>query len=65
MLLGILLASSVSVFADEKMNSLQTALSNTTISGYVNASVQWNVETQQASGFRVWWGSFIRWFSHH
>ena len=26
--------------ADEKMNSLQTALSNTTISGYVSASLQ-------------------------
>jgi hypothetical protein len=65
MVLGILLASSVSVFADEKMNSLQTALSNTTISGYVNTSVQWNVETQQADGFRVWWGSFIRWLRHH
>ncbi len=64
MLLGILLASSVSVFADEKMNPGQTALSNTTIGGYVNTSVQWNAETQ-ADGFRVWWGSFIRWFRHH
>jgi hypothetical protein len=27
--------------ADEKMNSLQTALSNTTISGYVSASFNW------------------------
>jgi hypothetical protein len=65
MLLGILLASSVSVFADEKMNQIQTALSNTTISGYVNATFQWNGETQQSDGFRVWWGSFIRWFRHH
>jgi len=29
--------------ADEKMNSLQTALSNTTISGYVSASMNWAV----------------------
>jgi hypothetical protein len=65
MLLGILLASSVSVFADEKMNPSQTALSNTTISGSVNTSVQWNAETQRADGFRVWLESFIRWFRHH
>ena len=29
--------------ADEKMNSLQTALSNTTISGYVSASMNWEI----------------------
>jgi hypothetical protein len=29
--------------ADEKMNSLQTALSNTTISGYVSASANWAI----------------------
>ncbi|MGA3285521.1 MAG: outer membrane beta-barrel protein [Verrucomicrobiota bacterium] len=29
--------------ADEKMNSLQTALSNTTISGYVSASFNWAI----------------------
>jgi hypothetical protein len=65
MLLGVLLASSVSVFADEKMNPSQTALSNTTIGGYVNSSIQWNGGTQQVNGFRVWWGSFIRWFRNH
>src|SRR5208282_4150552 len=29
--------------ADEKMNALQTALSNTTISGYVSASMNWAI----------------------
>jgi hypothetical protein len=29
--------------ADEKMNALQTALSNTTISGYVSASFNWGI----------------------
>jgi len=29
--------------ADEKMSSLQTALSNTTISGYVSASMNWEI----------------------
>jgi hypothetical protein len=28
--------------ADEKMSQVQTALSNTTLSGYVDASIQWN-----------------------
>ena len=28
--------------ADEKMSQLQTALSNTTISGYVDTVAQWN-----------------------
>ena len=31
---------------DEKMNALQTALSNTTISGYVDVSAQWNLGSQ-------------------
>jgi hypothetical protein len=37
--------------ADEKMNSLQTALSNTTISGYVSASANWEI-TPNSSGYR-------------
>ena len=38
--------------ADEKMNALQTALSNTTISGYVSASFNWAITPAvQLSGF--------------
>jgi hypothetical protein len=33
--------------ADEKMSQLQTALSNTTISGYVDTAAQWNPGTDQ------------------
>jgi hypothetical protein len=32
--------------ADEKMSQVQTALSNTTISGYVDTSAQWNLGSQ-------------------
>ena len=32
--------------ADEKMSQVQTALSNTTISGYVDTSAMWNIGTQ-------------------
>jgi len=37
--------------ADEKMSSLQTALSNTTISGYVSASMNWEL-TPSGTGAR-------------
>ena len=33
--------------ADEKMSAVQTALSNTTISGYVDVAAQWNPGTDQ------------------
>ena len=33
--------------ADEKMSSLQTALSNTTISGYVDTAATWRPGTDQ------------------
>jgi len=32
--------------ADEKMSQVQTALSNTTLSGYVDVAAQWNLGTQ-------------------
>jgi hypothetical protein len=38
----ILLALAFPAVADEKMNMLQTALSATTISGYVDTSIEWN-----------------------
>jgi len=51
-LLALLLLSSGSAFADEKATSLQTALTGTTISGYVNTSAQWNFATEDRNGFR-------------
>src|SRR6266487_3494905 len=35
--------------ADEKLSAVQTALSSTTISGYVDTSVQWNFGTGNAN----------------
>lgn len=35
--------------AEEKMNAVQTAVSSTTISGYVDTSMQWNVGTGNAN----------------
>ena len=39
--------------ADETMSQVQTALSNTTISGYVDTSIQWNPGTGNAK-LRPW-----------
>jgi hypothetical protein len=36
--------------AEEKMNAVQSALSSTTISGYVDTSMQWNIGTQGGNG---------------
>ena len=36
--------------AEEKLNAVQSALSSTTISGYVDTSAQWNPGTQAANG---------------
>ena len=35
--------------AEEKMNAVQTALSGTMISGYVDTSAQWNLGTGNAN----------------
>jgi hypothetical protein len=36
-------------FAEEKVNFVQTALASTTLSGYVDTSVQWNIGTGNAN----------------
>ena len=67
-LLSLLVAASASVSAEEgKMNALQTALSSTTISGYVDTSVQWtpNQQPVQSHGFGSWWRSFRIWVRAH
>jgi hypothetical protein len=64
-LFATLIAFSVSAAADEKMGSQQTALGNTTISGYVNSSfsVQLQPQTQHETG--GWWHTFLHWFQFH
>ena len=46
---GVVSLSSVAQ-AEEKMNSIQAAMASTTISGYVDTSIQWNPGTQNRSG---------------
>src|SRR3977135_2650681 len=49
-LLGAGLVSLPSITrADEKITALQTPLSSTTLSGYIDTSVQWNVGTGNAN----------------
>lgn len=64
----LLTAASLPVSAEEaKMNALQTALSATTISGYVDTSVEWTVGDDLAvqplpsHRFERWWRGFRRW----
>jgi hypothetical protein len=60
-LLSLLLVGSISATANEKLNQLQTSLSNTTISGYDNSSVNW--EFQPPTGRQGgWWLDFMLWF---
>ena len=52
--------------ADEKiMPAVQTALSATTISGYVDTSAQWNFDTEGQNGFRSWLRALLLHFRHH
>src|SRR5437773_8209596 len=41
--------------AEEKLSALQTALSSTTISGYVNTSAQWDAATAQSTNSSEHW----------
>ena len=50
--LGVISAASVAR-ADEKASSVATALANTTISGYVDTSAQWNPGSSGAAGAGV------------
>src|SRR6185369_15954848 len=43
----------VSARAEEKLSALQTALSSTTISGYVNTSAQWDIGTGNGGSANV------------
>ena len=47
--LGVVSLTSVAK-AEEKMNAVQSALSSTTISGYVDVSAQWNLGKQASGG---------------
>ena len=71
-LLTLLVASSTPASAEEaKMNALQTALSSTTISGYVDTSVEWSldrhttVQPPPGSNITSMWRSFRIWLRAH
>jgi hypothetical protein len=67
-LFSLLMATGPVARAEEaKMNALQTALSSTTISGYVDTSVEWTlgdkntVPAPPSHGFGSWWRTFRLW----
>ena len=54
--------------AEEKMNAVQAALSSTTISGYVDTSVEWTLgdkDSMQCHAVGGWWRSFRIWLRTH
>jgi hypothetical protein len=68
--LVILLAAtgSPAIAEEARMNAVQTALSSTTISGYVDTSVEWTlgsenvaVKSVEAPRFTRWWRAFRMW----
>lgn len=71
-LFTLLLATGPVARAEEaNMNMLQTALGSTTISGYVDTSVEWTpgnqttVQAPPSHGFGSWWRTFRMWLRAH
>jgi hypothetical protein len=67
-LLATLMVSGMSATAGEKLNGISTALSNTTLSGYVDSSIIWQVQPTSVTPHhesRGWWWNFSRWLGFH
>jgi len=66
-LLAALVTGSLSVSAEEKSGLLSSALSGTTVSGYVDTSAHWQVQpapdTRQEP--RGWWQRFLQRLGFH
>lgn len=71
LLAGLLLTAARSAMAEEKMSMVQTALSSTTLSGYVDVNAIWRSGTESAiqvvaaseetSGCQHWLARFNAW----
>jgi hypothetical protein len=60
-LLISLLAGSISATAGDKLSSINTALGNNTISGYVNSSADWEPQATVSGRHSGWWWDFMLW----
>ena len=60
-LLALLAVGAHSVSADEKLSPIHTALSSTTISGYVNTSAQWQTQQRSWLAMPQWLRSYFVW----
>ena len=61
-LLGALIASGTSAPAEEaKLTRLNTAISNTTISGYIEVAVTFQAPRTARIEHESWWRSFLIW----
>lgn len=66
-LLGLIVVSAPVSAEEARMNALQTALSSTTISGYVDTSVEWTLDrnTIAQTSRTSFWQSFRIWLRTH
>jgi len=67
-LLAILMVSSISSIAEEGGGGVITALSSTTIRGYVDSSVIWQVQPRNDTPtheYRGWWRNLFRLLGFH
>ena len=64
-LLGTLIVSSASVFAEEGNSEILAALAGTTLSGYVDTSIVWQPRSQYPHGARGWLKTFLFWLRFH
>lgn len=60
-LLGGLFAFGVSAYANESLNSGNTRLGNTTISGYVDTTVGGQFQPPAQIEHHSWWLTFLHW----
>jgi len=62
------MVSSMSSIAEEGGGGVITALSSTTLGGYVDSSVIWQVQPIRdtpAYEYRGWWRKFFHWLGFH
>jgi hypothetical protein len=61
-LLVALFAGTIPATADEHFSQVQTQLSNTSLSGYVDSSIEWEYQPPVSDRNNGWWRDILVWF---
>jgi len=61
-LLAALFAGTVSATANENLSQTQTSLSNTSLSGYSDSSIEWVFQPPVSERNDDWWWDIMAWF---